>query len=169
MEVGWKTILDEQFQACLEMLERALKACPEALWAEPGRHPAFWYLVFHSLSLADHYLSRAGAHPATPEPFTAHTDTDAPSAPERAYGKAELESYLAHVRGKGRNALELLDDERTRARTPFPPGEPSLLEAIAYATRHTQHHVGQLYLLLRQEADTTPGWIGKSGRSGAGT
>jgi hypothetical protein len=33
---------------------------------------------------------------------------------------------------------------------------------LVYGTRHTQHHVGQLNLLLRQETDAAPRWVGRA-------
>ncbi len=162
MEHGWKHIVRQQFDASLDMLGRAIQACPATLWDDRERLPRFGELVYHALEVADRYLGRAGAEPALPEPFGRPADGSDQGAPERAFDREELIRLLAHVRAKGSSALALLDGERRRAVGRFAPGEPSALEALLYATRHTQHHVGQLYLVLGRHVGAAPGWVGKS-------
>ena len=35
-------------------------------------------------------------------------------------------------------------------------------EVVLYHIRHVQHHTAQLNLILRQETDSAPGWVGKA-------
>jgi hypothetical protein len=86
MDAMWRTALSRQFEAAIDMLENALRACPDELWTEslwkvmpdhPGVWPsdhsaedsarasdgaiqvfsAFWYLGYHVLFFMDLYLS----------------------------------------------------------------------------------------------------------------
>ena len=61
----WKTIIWRQFGAAIDMLENAIRACPDELWSDPSKRPAwvsrdvvgFWYLAYHTLFFLDLYLA----------------------------------------------------------------------------------------------------------------
>ncbi len=67
MNIAWKTILWQQFGAAIDMLDNALRACPDELWrdrlwdnpAERPEYSQFWYLVYHTLFWLDLYLTGA--------------------------------------------------------------------------------------------------------------
>jgi len=166
----WKTILWQQFGAAIDMLENAMRACPDHLWSKPDEKPAwvnrdvvgFWYLVYHTLFWLDFYLTETSEGFAPPAPFTLDELDPAGLLPERPYTKDELQRYLNHGRQKCRASIEALTDERASARRKFSGGEMSTAELMLYNLRHVQHHTAQLNLLLRQTIDSAPGWVARA-------
>ena len=65
MDATWRTILWQQFGAAIDMLDNALRACPDPLWrdrlwhnpSEKPQYAQFWYLAYHTLFWLDFYLS----------------------------------------------------------------------------------------------------------------
>jgi hypothetical protein len=65
VDVTWTTIIWRQFGAALDMLENALRACPDELWSarlwsDRSQRPEFsefWYITYHTLFWLDLYLS----------------------------------------------------------------------------------------------------------------
>ena len=52
-----KIIIRQQFGAAIDMLENAIKACPEEVWGKEIGSKEFWYIAFHTLFFLDLYLS----------------------------------------------------------------------------------------------------------------
>jgi hypothetical protein len=163
MTPPWKAALERQYLAALDMLENAIRACPEAVWddATTPLPQRFWYLAYHTLFWLDFYLSEHEEGFAPPAPFTLGEMDPAGVYPERAYAKSELLGYLVHGRDKLRLALRSLDDARAAARCAIAAREMSVFELRLYDMRHVQHHTAQLNLLLRQRTDSAPRWVGQ--------
>ncbi len=159
MEAAVKALLGRQFGAAIDMLENAMRACPESLWSDRSRQPEFWYLVYHTLFWMDLYLSGSVEGFAPPAPFSLEELDPAGLLPERPYTQAELLAYLAHGRRKCRATIAGLTDEKARQRCAFGWGEASFAELLVYNLRHVQHGVGQLNLILRQNVDAAPRWV----------
>jgi uncharacterized damage-inducible protein DinB len=71
-------------------------------------------------------------------------------------------AYLEHGRAKLAGVLarpEIFDTSRR-----FGSVDGTVLEGLLYNMRHVQHHTAQLNLLLRQEIDDAPLWVGKARR-----
>ena len=57
MDTTWKTSIWQQFGAAIDMLDNAVRACPDELWNErlwddrsaPPELSAFWYVTYHAL------------------------------------------------------------------------------------------------------------------------
>ena len=49
-------VVSAQYNAALAMLEAAVKACPDELWADGGRGNAFWRIAYHALLYTHLYL-----------------------------------------------------------------------------------------------------------------
>ena len=152
-----------QFGAAIDMLESAVRACPEDLWGDRARKPEFWYLVFHTLFWLDLYLTGAVEGFAPPAPFTLDELDPAGLLPERVYRKEELLAWLDHGRRKCRATIAALTGEAAARICPFPWGRPTFAELLLYNARHVQHHAGQLHLILRQVTNATPGWTARAG------
>lgn len=159
----WGEVVWLQFGAAIDMLENAVRACPEELWGDRGRRPEFWYVVYHTLFFLDLYLSGSPEGFAPPEPFTLDELDPAGVMPPRVYTKAELLDYLRHGREKCRALTLGLTAERAGALCALRWGVLSYAELLLYNMRHVQHHAGQLNLLLRQETDAAPGWVSAAG------
>ena len=152
-----RVTLWRQFGAAVAMLENAIRACPDELWGDQDRNPQFWAMVFHTLFFLEYYHadSREGFMP--PEPFGL-TELD-PSGllPERVYTKDEMLGYLEHCRKRLRLVIDTANLDEPQK---FGSVDGTILEELLYSMRHVQHHSAQLNLLLRQEVDDAPRWVG---------
>ncbi len=164
MNAAWKTIVWQQFGAAIDMLENAVRDCPDDLWGDRSQQPEYWYLVYHTLFWLDLYLSGPVEGFAPPAPFTLDELDPAGLIPERPYTKNELQTYLEHGRKKCRGAIDGLTEEQERQRYRFGWGEASYSELLLYNMRHVQHHAAQLNLILRQQTDSAPGWVAQAKR-----
>jgi hypothetical protein len=169
MDMTWRTIIWQQFGATIDMLDNALRACPEQLWrdrlwdtSESPEYAQFWYIAYHTLFWLDFYLSGAVEGFAPPAPFTLDELDPAGLVPEEPYSKEELQAYLDHGRRKCQATIEALTDERARHQCRFPWGELSFAELLLYNMRHVQEHAAQLNLLLGQRIGWAPGWVTKA-------
>jgi len=170
MQAIWKTIIWRQFGAAIDMLENAMRACPDELWSDPSKSPqwaerdvvGFWYVVYHTLFFLDYYLSGSAEGFMPPAPFTLDELDPAGLLPERPFTKAELQSYLDHGRKKCRAANEGMADTASVERCGFEWLDLSQAELLLYNMRHVQHHAAQLNLMLRQAVGSAPRWVAKA-------
>lgn len=165
MDTTWSTALWRQFGAAIDMLDDALKACPDSLWTErlwhnppppwfPSQFAEFWYVSFHTLIWLDLYLSGVPEEEfAPPAPFVEGEIDSVGAMPKRPYTKEELRTYLASLRQKCQDTLVGLTDERARRTVTYPWARGrsvSFLELQLYNMRHVQEHAAQLSLFLGQ-------------------
>lgn len=162
MDSTWKQTLWQQFGGAVDMLENAMRACPEDLWGDRSKQPEFWYVTYHTLFFLDLYLSGSLEGWAPPAPFTLEELDPAGVLPERVYTKAELLAYLEHGRQKCRTTILQLTDEQADRRCAFPWGELSFAGLLLDNMRHVQHHAAQLNLILRQQTDSAPRWVSRT-------
>jgi len=162
VDASWRAAVWQQFGAAIEMLENALRACPDDLWGDRSRTPEFWYLVYHTLFWLDFYLAESRDGFAPPAPFTLDELDPAGQLPEQPYTKAELQRYLEYGRAKCRATIEGLTDEKARERRRFSSIDGSAAELLLYNMRHVQHHAAQLNLVLRQTVDSAPAWVARA-------
>src|SRR5690349_7743559 len=116
MDPAWKMALWGQLGAAIDMLENAVRACPDPLWSDPSQEPrwesdnvvGFWYLVYHTAFFLDYYSSRGSAGFVPPAPFTLDELDPAGLLPQRPYRKDELLAYIEYGRAKCRERLEAL-------------------------------------------------------------
>ena len=160
MDATWRSILWSQFGAAIDMLDHALRACPDALWSDRSEPQEYWYVVYHALFWLDLYLSGAVEGFAPPAPVTLDELDPAGVLPDRVYSKDELHTYLAHGRQKCRTTIDALTDEKAHQRCVFPWGDVMFSELLLYNMRHVQEHAAQLSLLLGQKTGSAPGWVG---------
>jgi len=170
MDTTWKTILWRQLGAALDMLENAVRACPEAVWSDRSRQPEYWYVVYHTLFFLDltAYGSVEGFLP--PPPFNLDELDPAGILPPRPYTQDELLAYLEHGRRKSREAIEAMTAEKAQRPCKFGwMGTLSEGDVLLQSLRHVQHHTAQLNLILRQTTGSAPRWVAAtaSGLDGA--
>ena len=159
METSWKGIVWHQFGAAIDMLENAMRACPEDVWRDRSRQPEFWYVAYHTLFFLDLYLSGSVDGFAPPAPFTLAELDPAGRLPDRPFTKHELQDYLQHGREKCQTTVRGLTDDRAADLCRFSWGEVRFAELLLYNMRHVQHHAAQLNLILRQATDSAPRWV----------
>jgi hypothetical protein len=157
-----KGTLWRQFGAAIDMLENAVVACPEELWADRSREPQVWYLVYHTLFWLDYYLSAPSHDFQPPAPFTLDELDPAGVLPDRVYTRDEMLGYLAHGRAKCRATIDALTEEKARASAGHQRPELLGAELLLYNMRHVQHGAAQLNLMLRQTVESAPRWVVKA-------
>ncbi|REJ77267.1 MAG: DinB family protein [Acidobacteria bacterium] len=155
----WNKIILGQYGAALEMLRRAVEACPDKLWSDSDRDPQFWYLPYHTLFFADYYLSDSPDGFSPPEPFTLDELDPRRIIPDKPFTKEEIFRYIVHCRKKSRERVGGMTEERAQETSSFLQGDISNGELQIYNLRHIQHHAAQLNLILRQEIDSAPRWV----------
>ena len=162
-----KESLWQQFGASIDMLINVVSFCPPDFYAANKR---FYYLAYHSIVFLDYYSS-IPPRPFSPAlSFTIKPQDQRPEesigdmVPDKIYSKQELVDYLQEVRLKCKKLIDsLTNDESLNAR--FTEGteegdmDYSILEILLYNLRHTQHHVGQLNLLVRQNLNEHMEWV----------
>lgn len=155
-----------QFGASIDMLRNVIANCPDNYFSTNKR---FYYLAFHSIFLLDYYLSIPPADFIPNLPFTVKERADWPTdsigdmIPDNIFSKEELVDYVNQIRLKCKQLIEGLTDQEI-LHTRFKEGEQegdmdySILEILFYNLRHTQHHIGQLNFIIRQDLGTHVDW-----------
>jgi hypothetical protein len=159
MEDRWRDATAAQFGAAIDMLERAIGACPDALWSDRTRTPEFWYVAFHVVFWLDYYLSESEHDFTPPAPYGVEELDPAGVLPPRVYTREEILAYLAHARAKCHARLDALTPAEAQRAFRHGSVHVPVSELLLYNLRHLQHHVGQLYMVLRQETGEAPRWV----------
>ena len=162
MDDFWKNLIWRQFGAAIDMLENAIKACPDKVWGDLSPQ-AFWYIAYHTIFFLDYYLSESEKGFTPPSPFTLSELDPSGLLPDRVYTSAELLAYLNHGRNKCRAVIAGMTDARAHQDCGFERRNMSIAELLIYAMRHVQHHAAQLNLILRQTTNSAPNWVSKAG------
>ena len=172
MESTWKSALWGQFGAALDMLQNSIRACPDSLWHDKARDgeryltnskpQEFWYIVYHTLFFLDFYLSDTDKGYTPPAPYTLSEMDPEGLLPDKVYSRDELLTFLEHGRQKCRARIASLTDETAHRKAAFERPDLTVVELLMYNMRHIQHHAAQLNLLLRQNINSAPRWVGKT-------
>jgi len=152
MGAFFKSILWAQFGASLDMLENAMRACPDQVWSDLSKPPqwvshdvvGFWYVAYHTLFFLDLYLSDSPEDFAPPAPFTLDELDPSGLLPDRPYTKDELLAYLNHGRKKCRAVIESLTEEKAHVRWRYGSMDLPFAELLLSTMRHVQHHARRL-------------------------
>lgn len=165
----WQTVISRQFAATIQMIQSAIKACPNNLWDDRTDGSPFWHLAYHALFYTDFYLSE---NDKVFKPMEYHKDKanflpgdykefgGIVSTPEKAFTQKQLLDYTAHCLSKCQETFEKLTNERAVERCGFWWYELNKGEFLLNNLRHAQHHAGQLILLLRRHSDIGIDWLG---------
>jgi len=167
MEMFWQTVLRHQFGAAIDMLDNAIRACPDDVWCEHSKRPewpandvvGFWYVAYHTLFYLDFDLSDSMEDFGPPKPFNRDEFDPAGLLPNAPYSKEELQYSLDHCRRKCDAFFNTLTEEKARQQCRTRPGlKLTVAERLLRNIRHVQHHTGQLNLILRQKTGSAPPW-----------
>ncbi|WP_321471812.1 DinB family protein [uncultured Paludibaculum sp.] len=167
LESWWKPSLLRQFAAAIAMIEKAIRDCPDEIWADSARPPewhdrdivGFWYVAYHTIFFLDLYSSESATGFQPPPPFTADEMSPEGLLPHQPYTKDELLDYLGATRRKLADRVGQLTEQSVLLPCGFSWLKMNVAELQLYNLRHVQHHAGQLYLVLRQQAGAAPRWV----------
>lgn len=155
-----------QFGASIDMLANVIEQCPDSYYFKNTR---FYYLAYHTVLLLDYYLSIPPSAFTPVLGFTIEDELNRPAGsvgdliPERTFTRQELVDYISKSRQKAKTLIDTLTMERSGEQR-FTEGNREgdmdypILEILFYNLRHTQHHVGQLHLMMRQDLDKHIDW-----------
>lgn len=155
-----------QFGASIDMLVNAIASCPDNYFTTNKR---FYYLAYHSVVFLDYYLT---IPPTDFSPILSFTIKDIDQRPpesigdmipDELYSKEALMDYVNHSRAKCKAMIKSLTNDdilNVRFTEGQEPGDMdySIVEILLYNLRHTQHHIGQLHLLMRQDLNQHIDW-----------
>ena len=168
MPIDYRNYVWNQYGAALDMLEDAIRLCPDHLWTvtlwndpDDVRYGQFWFIAYHSAFWSDLYFTGASEGFAPPPPFVRGR------LPDQPYTKDQVLAYVGQCRSTCQSTLAGLTDERAQQTCVFQWMELSFLELQIYAMRHMQEHTGQLSLVLGQHGVTGFDWVASARASAA--
>lgn len=151
-----KDSLWSQFGASIDMLENALKLCPEELW---NSEKSFSWQAYHTLFFLDYYstLDPVGFGPRNPFTYSEFGK----GKPKGVFAKNDILNYLEFNRNKCLELIMNLTPELMESRwiNESKTMNFSVFEILIYNMRHVQHHAAQLNKMLRQEINDAPRWV----------
>lgn len=168
MSETWREMVwGQQLGPSIAMLENAILACPDAVWAAAGETPAwkerdvvgFRYLAYHAVFWLDHNLTQPPSAMVPPAPFGLEELDPAGLLPEQPYTKDEILGYVTQCREKCRSTIFAMSDDAAREPCGLERLAISRAELLLYSMRHVQHHTAQLQLLMRQRTGGSPRWV----------
>ena len=151
-----RVAFDSQYQAGLDMLEAAVRACPDDTWDSSAHVNRFWHIAYHALFYVHLYLFQTLSER---RPWSGHREGAQDLGQEVApYSRDSILEYLAFCRDHARSRISALDltAESGFLWLPFGP-----VERLAYNLRHLQHHAGQLSERIRQDTGDGVGWVSR--------
>ena len=98
-----RNAFDAQFRAGLNMLEAAVRACPDEAWDSAEQVNRFWHIAYHTLFYVHLYLFRTVAEH---RPWSGHRDGAEDLGKEAApYTRENILEFLAFCRGHARRQI----------------------------------------------------------------
>lgn len=151
--------LGRQFAATLDTLTKQVAACSDDLWDARDAGPPFWLVCFHACFYLDFYL-RDNEESFEPRSYHRPGLHDLAKPPATALTKADLEDYLAWLRGYVAGRLAGWSEADLAAPSPFPWMPMGRFESLVYNARHLQHHIAELNVRLKSAGLEPVRWIG---------
>lgn len=158
-----RAVLQSQYLAALEMLSKAVVACPDARWSAPGPNP-FWQVAYHALFYTHLYLQPSEADF---RPWSGHRAQNqflgevpwppfGPPEVSEPFTRDEVIEYLALCEREVVRCVSLVDLDDPSGFDWLPFGK---LELQIYNIRHIQHHAAELATDLMNGEGITINWV----------
>lgn len=164
--VSMRDLLTQQFEAVLCTLAACIDRCPRDSWNAPVGNLQFCQVAFHALFFADVYLGEnleslkgQAFHQEHQEQFADYEELE-DRVQQATYSKPFLLAYLQQCRTKAAQVIASETSESLTRQPGFDWLKFSRGEVHVYNIRHLQHHVAQLSLRLRLDAEIDIPWIG---------
>jgi uncharacterized damage-inducible protein DinB len=148
-------ICKNEYHALIEMLHEAINLCSEDLWNKETEDLPFWQLAYHSAYYLDFYLGEGPKKHV--ERFDIKENLN--ERMEKTLTKKQLKTYLKEVKAKCDGVLEKLSSKELEGKNSYFWTGPTLAHRMIYNIRHSQHHVGQLNLILRIHGINAAKWV----------
>lgn len=159
-----KKVIRSQYLAALEMLDQAIRQCPQDLWVNTEYQNQFWQVAYHVLFYTHLYLqpSEEDFVPWPEHKENYHSfEALASESPDRgevvAYTEQEVLEYLDFCRQEVKRQVDAINLEAESGFYWLPFNK---LELQFYNIRHLQHHTGELCERLGTTTDIDVKWVG---------
>ena len=160
----YKSLIDNQYEAALCMLNDCIEKCPDELWHEPVAELKYCQVVFHTLFFTDVYLGTS-LDSLRKQPFHQENVADFGDYKElekrkqrATYEKSFIRSYFNHCRKKAADVVSGETAESLAQPAGFDWLDFSRAEVHVYNIRHLHHHAAQLSLHLRLQTGEGIPW-----------
>ncbi len=148
-------ICKENYFALIQMIEQAIDLCPDKLWSDDSHQPQFWQEIYHTIYYLDFYL---GTSPRKHiERFDCKENLG--EKPVSILTKPEMQSYLREVKEKCQNLFADLTAQEIEGKNSYWWTGPTLGHRLIYNIRHSQHHMGKINLILKQNGFEASKWV----------
>jgi len=127
------------------MIEQAIDLCSDKLWSDDSHQPQLWQEIYHTIYYLDFYL---GSGPKK------HI--------ERFDCKENLGEKPVSILTKTENLLDNLTAKELEGKNSFWWIGPTLGHRLIYNIRHSQHHMGKINLILKQNGFEASKWVIKT-------
>ena len=148
-------ICKNECHAIIEMLHKAVNLCSDDLWNKENEDFPFWQLAYHSAYYLDFYLGEGPKKHV--ERFDIKENLN--ERMDRFLTKEQLKTYLIEIKKRCSRILEKLTTEKLEGKNSYFWTGPTLAHRLIYNIRHSQHHIGQLNLILRQNGLDPAKWV----------
>ncbi len=153
-----KNVICSQYGAALDMLEQAVRKCPEEMWDSREDKNRFWQVAYHVLYYTHLYLQPSTENFRRWPKHREHTSRLEPTKePLQPYDQNEVLEYLVFCRKQVNRQVPQLDLE---AASGFDWLPFSKMELQIYTIRHIQQHTGELMERLGARAGIDVDWVG---------
>lgn len=177
MDQIFRESLWKNFAAVIDLLKNIIVICPDETWQKEKK---IFYMAYHTVIFLNYYLCCPVKNFNPGLPYTIVDSEHLPPeaiddvVPDQFYSKKESLTYISSIRKKCKKiflqspeeqfASRWINDDEIDIHGLCPPLviKYNLFEILLYNLRHVQHHVAQLNLLLRQNANVATNWIAQS-------
>ena len=156
-----KEIIKSQYHAALMMLKQALEICPDSLWLDQSYNNKFWHVAYHSIFYTHFYLS-SSEQDFTPwishrKEYISLEADEGKQDSTFPFSKEEILVYHRYLQEQIDDCVDALELEGESGFYWLPFNK---LELQFYNIRHLQHHTGELYERLGEDANIDLKWVG---------
>ena len=155
-----RAAIRSQYRAALDMLEKAVVACPEPLWSDAADRNRFWRVAYHAAFFTHLYLQDSASDFVPWNAELAKLRLQDLGRDDGGIGPCDKEQVLAFVAFCRRVVDEKVPCLDLAAESGFHWLPFDKLELQLYNIRHIQQHTGELMERLGTRAGVEVDWVG---------
>jgi hypothetical protein len=150
-------VLMRHLEPTVDMLQDAIRICPEDIWNAQSETRPVWEYVYHTVFWLNGWL-RDWSTPFEPPSFHAEEALDLGPVVNTVISKDQMMTYLEKVRNDYRS-LVVGETNETLLRETEQYGKLwSVTDRVFAQVRHIQHHTAYISAVLREKADLSLDW-----------
>jgi hypothetical protein len=150
-------MLRPHWELTVEMLRRAIEACPEEVWAEQDGNLPLWEHAFHAVVWIDAWLRLAG-EPFEKAVFHCQAAVGMKPGAQPVVTREQMREYLNAVVMRRNRFLDELTDATLLERDGVMGDKFTRADRLVGQIRHVQHHVGCMSAILHRKTGKEVDW-----------